>query len=209
MALRNRNGIWHYRFKVDGKEYAETTGLVATARNKIVAQQIGAERRRQVLEGHLLPRRIQNRPFNEAAEVFIEWAKTEHKRHPNTWRRLQTSFASLKAFFGSQPVSQIDDGRIETYKVYRGRQHQVCDVTLRHDLHALSKFFGYAVKQRWCRENLLRSGNIKIPSDAEAVRIHVITASEEKRYFKQAARNRNLYDLARLMVNQGGYPDFR
>ena len=207
MALRNRNGIWHYRFKIDGKEYAETTGLVATARNKTAANQIEAERRREVLEGRVLPRRVKNLPFNEAAEQFLEWAKIEHEKHPNTWKRVETSFASLGVFFDRQPVSQIDEGRIERYKVHRVQVHQVRDITLRHDLHALSKFFGYAVKQRWCRENPLRSGHIRIPSDADAVRIHVITASEEELYFQCAARNRDLYDLTRLMINQGPRPE--
>jgi hypothetical protein len=32
MTLRNRGGIWHYRFKLDGKEYSGTTDLAATKR---------------------------------------------------------------------------------------------------------------------------------------------------------------------------------
>ena len=43
---------------------------------------------------------------------------------------------------------------------------------------ALSKFFGYAVKQRWAVDNPVR--NVTIPSDADAIRIHVLTPEEER-----------------------------
>jgi len=79
------------------------------------------------------------------------------------------------------------------------------DVTLRHDLHALSKFFGHAIKQHWTRENPVR--NVEIPSDEDAVRIHVLTAIEEEQYFARAAKHRDLHDLGRLMLNQGPRPD--
>lgn len=79
------------------------------------------------------------------------------------------------------------------------------DITIRHDLHALSTFFKYAIKQKWIRENPLR--NTKIPSDTDAVRIHVITPEEEQEYFSRAAKNRNLYDLALLMRNRGMRPE--
>jgi len=46
-----------------------------------------------------------------------------------------------------------------------------------------------------------------IPSDEDAVRMHVQTTSEEKQYFKRAAKHRDLYDLGRLMLNQGPRPD--
>jgi len=58
---------------------------------------------------------------------------------------------------------------------------------VRHDLHALSTFFGYAIKQHWARENPLR--RVEIPSDADAVRIHIVSLSEEKLYFARAAKH--------------------
>ncbi len=75
-------------------------------------------------------------------------------------------------------MSLIGEGLIEEYKVWRINKHQVRDITLRHDLHALSKFFGYAIKQRWSRENPVRK--VDIPSDAGAVRIHVLTPRKRR-----------------------------
>jgi integrase len=98
-------------------------------------------------------------------------------------------------------VSLIDEVRIEGYKTRRVNENKVRDVTLRHDLHALSKFFRYTIKQRWT----IRS--VEIPSDEDAVRTHVLTTSEEKQYFKRAAKHRDFLDLGRLMLNQGPRPD--
>ena len=190
---------------MDGKRYAETTGLAATTRNRTKAQQIEAEHRQALLEGRNPSRRIQVREFNDAAKEFLEWAKMEHRAHPNSYQRIATSFASAKEFFGREAVSLIDEGRLEAFKTWRVNEHRIRDITLRHDLHALSKFFGYAVKQKWARENPVR--NVTIPSDAEAVRIHVISPDEEKRYFLRAAKDQDLYDLAQLILNQGMRPD--
>lgn len=71
----------------------------------------------------------------------------------------------------------------------------------RHDLHALSTFFRYAIRQHWTRSNPI--ADVDIPSDAGAVRMRVLTPSEEQDYFQRAARLPNLYDVGRLMLNQG------
>jgi integrase len=72
-------------------------------------------------------------------------------------------------------------------------------------LHALSKFFQYAIKHNWCRDNPVRK--VELPSDRESIRIRVLTIAEETNYFERAMRSPNLYDLGRLMLNQGCRPD--
>jgi integrase len=205
MSLRNRNGIWHYRFKLDGREYAETSGLAATKQNQREALQMEVEHLQALREGRRLTRRIVVRQFNDAAKDFLEWAEGEYRKHPNSYKRIKTSFASANEFFVREPVSMIDEGRIESYKSWRVREHKVRDITIRHDLHALSTFFGYAMKQHWARENPLRC--VEIPSDADAVRIHVISPAEEKLYFAQAGKHPNLHDFGRLMLLQGMRPE--
>jgi site-specific recombinase XerD len=205
MTLRNRGGIWHYRFKLDGKEYSGTTDLAATKQNVTKALGVEAEHRSALREGRQSTRRILVREFNDAADEFLEWVEVEHREHPNSYRRIATSFASAKRFFGRQPVSMIDEVRVEAYKTWRVREHKVRDITLRHDLHALSKFFRFATKQRWARENPVR--NVTVPPEGDAIRIHVITAEEEKQYFQRAAKHSDLHDLGRLMLNQGMRPE--
>jgi integrase len=205
MALRKRGGKWHYRFNVDGREYSAATDLAATKQNESQALVVEAQHRQALLEGRAPTRRLVVREFADAAELFLEWAKAEYRAHPNSSRRIATSFVSASLFFGREPVSVIDASRIEAFKVWRINEHKVRDVTLRHDLHALSKFFGYAVGQLWARENPVRS--VKIPSDAEAVRIHVISPDEEREYFLRAAKHPQLWDVARLIRNQGMRPE--
>jgi integrase len=104
----------------------------------------------------------------------------------------------------------------------------VKEITLRHDLHALSPLFQYGQKHNWCSQNPVES--VKIPSDKDAECIHVISEAEEARYFGtcellereqlakagttkrkgayiRAARSfRALHDLAKTMLLQGARP---
>lgn len=205
MPLRNRGGKWHYRFNLDGKPYAGSTGLGATPQNLREAQLIEAERLQALREGKRTTRRIQVREFSDAAQAFLDWAKVEYRAHPNSYKRIATSFSSLTEFFGREPVSLVDEARIEDFKTWRIKEHDIRDVTLRHDLHALSTFFQYAIKQHWCRENPVR--NVSIPSDADAVRMHVLTIAEVQSYFSRAAKYPDLHDAGRLIYNQGMRPD--
>jgi site-specific recombinase XerD len=145
------------------------------------------------------------RQFNDAAQGFLEWAEVQYRKHPNSYKRIRTSFTSAMQFFEREPVSVVDEGRIEAYKSWRIKEHAVRDITVRHDLHALSTFFRYAIKQHWARENPVR--NVEIPSDKDAVRMHILTATEEKMYFERAAQHPGLHDLGRLMVLQGMRPE--
>ena len=205
MALRNRGGRWHYRFKLDGKEYSGTTDLAATKQNLREAQQIESEHLKALREGRRPSLRVVVRQFSDAIRDFLQWAEVEYREHPSSYRRLKTSFASATEFFGRDAVSLIDDGRVEAYKVWRIRAHQVRDITLRHDLHALSKFFGYAIRMHWANENPVR--RVEIPSDENAVRIHVLNQAEERLYFSRAAMMPDLHDVGRLILNLGMRPD--
>jgi hypothetical protein len=104
-----------------------------------------------------------------------------------------------------RPVSIINEGEIEAYKVWRFREHQVHDITVRHDLHALSIFFKYAIKHHGTQANPIL--NTKLPSDADAVRVRVISPQEEREYLLRTVKNQNLYDLTQLMRNQGMRPE--
>jgi integrase len=62
-------------------------------------------------------------------------------------------------------------------------------------------FFQYAVRHHWVLSNPI--DEVDIPSDADAERVHVLTAVEEEDYFMQAARLPDLHDVGRVMINQG------
>jgi len=152
MPLRQRDGNWHYRFWVDGREYTGNTDLVATERNRTAATRVEAKARELVTSGRAHELKLQVQPFSEAAREFLTWADGEYTSHPATAKRLHTSFVSLSAFFRSAPVSSILRGHVNDFKAWRRKEHEVREITIRHDLHALSKAFGYFIDHNWARE---------------------------------------------------------
>jgi hypothetical protein len=227
--VRVRDGQWHYRFNFRGREYSGPTGYAGDVSNRSAAEEFAAARRVEIERAGLRPKAAaavvrlgESAPFRQAAEAFLTWAKdVEYRAKPATAERLRVSFQSAIEFYGEMPVAEIGAAAIEAYREHRARVHAVRDVTIRHDLHALSVFFGkYACRRGLAKANPLGRGpdgrrEVAIPSDREAVREHVITAEEERLYFEAAAAlhaihiksvkdaQPNMADLARLMLEQG------
>jgi integrase len=180
-----------------------------------------AETRELVLKGRSPELRLEIHPFSSAAEAFSQWAEGEYSSHPNSWRRLCVSMTSAKQMFGKRPLSSLTAGDIEDYKSWRRNVHEVREVTVRHDLHALSLLFQYSQKHNWCKTNPVRE--VDIPSDSESIRMNVLSPAQEMAYFgtcehmriestqskrtKETRGLQDLYDLHRLMLLQGCRPE--
>ena len=89
MALRNRNGKWHYRFWAAGRSWTGDTGLAATERNKAAAQEKEVDARKLVRQGRPEQLKIQPKAFSDAAHQFIEFAQGQDRDKPDTWKRLR------------------------------------------------------------------------------------------------------------------------
>lgn len=204
MGIEARGGRWYYRVWIDGKEYRRSTGLAATKRNASAAERIAEEKRAELKERK---EQIASPRFSDAAAKFICWCRdVEYRRKENTANRIRTSFSSLVAFFGDRLVREIKPGDVEDYKAWRVSEHGVRDITIRHDLCNLSLFFKrYALKHRWCETNPV--DDVTKPSDADAIRTHIVTGEEEGAYFAAASLKQNLYDVARLILLQGCRPE--
>lgn len=212
MPLRARHGQWHYRFKIQGKTFSGSTGLAATAQKRSAAESIEKKQRAARLERFVPASNVIGIDFATAAGNFLAHARdVKYRQKPATAQRIKVSLASLVVFFGSRAAHAIDAAAIEQYKEWRISEHKVKDITLRHDLHALSLFFQYAQKRGWCFSNVVRQ--VAIPSDREAVRDNILTVEQESAYFAAAAKIKdrngrtNLFDLGRLMINQGLRPE--
>lgn len=221
--MRKVNGKWYVRFVLDGVEYSAPTGLAATERNRRKAEAIEARGRLLAQDGKWNQFRVKAQPFNEAADAFLAWAEGEYKKR-NTFLRIRSSYTALREFFGSAQMSAITPGKIEDFKTYR-RKMDVKEVSIRHDLHNLSLLFQYAEKQGWVRGNMTRK--VKMPSDAEAVRMNILSPDQERRYFESCLwmdkalpfraagfseigsepGYRDLHDFGRLMIQQGCRPE--
>lgn len=232
--VRVRDGQWHYRFNFRGREYSGPTGLAGAVSNQSAAEAFAEARKQEI--ARTKPRLMEAprsavimtaaTPFESAADAFLKWAKdVEYRAKPSTAERLRVSFQSIMQFFGQIPVAAIDAQAIEAYREHRVRVHQVRDVTVRHDLHALSVFFGkFACRRGMAKGNpvgrrLDGVREVSIPSDRDAIREHVITPEEETKYFAAAAELHTIHtksvkhawpntmDLARLMLEQGARPE--
>lgn len=204
--IEKRGSRWWYRFQHQGEEIRRSTGLAATSENQREAHKIAAQAKLEKQAG-TAPRPGSSVSFETAARHFLVWAKdVEYRQKPSTAARLATSFASIVAHFGSVPVHLVGVAAVEDYKAHRLTVQMVQDITVRHDLHALSVFFKrYAVPRGYAPSNPV--DQVRKPSDANATREHVLTAEEEAAYFATAKRNRALYDLGRLMIQQGCRPE--
>lgn len=163
---------------VQGQEYSHITDLDDTPRNRTKVQRLEAEAHRLVLDGRAADLRLQVQPFSSASDKFITWTRGEYSAHPNTAKRLAVSMTSLKLHFGKRPLSSVTAGDIEDFKSLRRAVHKVREVTVRHDLHALSLLFQYGRKHNWCKANVV--DEVEIPSDSEAVRMHVLTVAPRR-----------------------------
>jgi integrase len=203
-GLRERRGKWHYRFTAAGTEYTGSTGLKATERNLTAAMRKLETARRLVESGEPESLRLRPKPFSDAAVMFIDWARGEYKAHPATATRLSVSMVSCRAYFDGTPLHAVTAGELEDYKAWR-RSCGIREVTLRHDLHALSLLYQYGARQHWCRRNPVK--DVTIPSDREATRQHVLTAQEEAAYLSAIPKATPLYDAARLILATGMRPE--
>ncbi|HEX4277467.1 MAG TPA: site-specific integrase [Bryobacteraceae bacterium] len=187
--------------------------MEAIARNRKSAERIAAARHKEIRAQEILEHATSKKlDFATAAGLFIRFCEdVKYRGKASTFRSIKTSFSSLVHFFGDHPVAAVDAGAIDLYKQWRLAEHAVAQVTLRHNLHALSLFFQHGVKQHWCTENWVRK--VDIPSDREAVRNNVLSEEQEEKYFVVARKYvdkmglANLYDVGRLMINQGLRPE--
>jgi integrase len=205
MAIEKRGETWWYRFTARGREYRKSTGLAASPQKKKDAEAIEARARLEVLSGAQQQPKQSSANFLEAVDDFLKWCyTTEYRSKHETARRIHVSFQSIVAFMGARKVSEIDADAIEAYKTWRIEKHGIRDVTLRHDLHALSVFFRkYALRKRLAQFNPV--DQVTKPSDKDAVRIHIVNREEEGAYFARATGN--LYDVSRLILLQGCRPE--
>jgi integrase len=202
-GIRNRGGQWHWRFKVDGREYSESTDLRATARNLPRASSMLEEAKQLVKSGRAAELKLQTKRFTDAADAFLVWAAGE-KASPNTVSRLSDSFASQREFFKRMPLHAITAGNVEEYKSWR-RGNGIKEVTLANDIGALSQLLRYGRKLHWCRAN--PCDEVDKPSRLGARRMFILAPDEERLYFAAALPiSQDLFDVGRLMLNQGCRP---
>jgi integrase len=141
--------------------------------------------------------------FRQAADLYLAWSRAECRR-VTTWKRINISLKALVRTFEDRELASIQAADLESFKAAR-IAGGIRPVTVRHDLHALAGLLRYARREGWIRHDPLNG--VRIPSDADAIRMHVVNREEEARYFAAAlAVHSGLYDHARLVLLTGLRP---
>lgn len=200
MPLVERGGYWHFEIDWCGQRLTGTTGIAATPEQRPAAERFEAWMWQRLFNGQQPLEPIR---FHEASVKFLAWARAEYSRRPASYQRFEVSMVCLRRALGERLVHEIEARDLEQFKTDR-RLYGVKEVTVRHDLYTLSVFFRFAQLQRWADKNPVRE--VKVPSDADSIRIYVLSEVEERVYFEAAARNPNLHDLARVCLDHGLRP---
>jgi len=85
--------------------------------------------------------------LGEIAERFLRWYKSV--REPASYRTHKTSSKSIIKFFGSNmPFEEINNGKVEEYKLWR-KEQGVSPVTINKELRFLATMINRAVEFEW------------------------------------------------------------
>lgn len=202
MSLRIRGSLISYRFSFKGENVQVATGLEDTPENRRRVKQLEKDHRAQLVGESL---RIRFQPvakpsLAECAGDFLNWYEARRRR--TSMHRVRASFASLITFLGQKRVYLITSRDVDDYISWRLNEHKVRHVTVRHDVHALSSFLQWAYCRQLCADNPVQF--VDIPSDKDAVRIHVLSDAELKAYMEAATPL--LRKVAQLILLTGMRP---
>ena len=157
MSIRAIKGWLYYRFQYRGQRPEVSTGLEDTPRNRKLVAIMEADHKKRLIQGRFGLNGPEPIGFRSAFEAFIAAVKVDRADKPNTYKRIETSGASLKTYFGSKTVYLLTTGDAENYKRWRisGVKNAegeweikpVKRITVRHDMDNLSLFFQWAKKR--------------------------------------------------------------
>jgi integrase len=208
-GLREKNGKWEYRFKMNGKPYSRVTDLEAVPENILKAHAERAAHIEELRKGKPFIRYVIT-PLDHAVPKFVSWYRSEHQNRKCKWAA--SLMASFQFYFEQMkcPLACIGPAQLEDFKTWR-RENNIHDNTLRKQLLLLGQFFRYARKQRWVKGDPFAKGEdaeVKIPREKDSDVMRVVSPDEEVQYLTAAKHESiDLADVATIMLLQGPRPD--
>jgi integrase len=199
--LYKRGDSWVIDFYFRGLRYTETLGQMS----KTAAQEKRDKRRGDISAGELAVNGklwrgkrwvsevqespiIEDPPFENAMNKFLEWYKTENADY--TYRKYaKPSSKSLEEFFKGYQLSQISLVLIEKYKRHR-KQAGKADATVNHELRLLRHFFNKCIDFKLAESNPFRIVTKTTEGDYRVERVRLLKEKERTRYLstEEAAR---------------------
>ena len=205
MAIFKRGKIYWFHFVFNGEHIQKSTKQT----NARVARQMEAAHKTKLAKGEVglhEPKPVPS--FTKAMADFLKWSEQEHKAHPNTHRRYETSSKALLKFFKDVKLDRITSEDVEGYKTWRAAQKSprtkrtLRPATTNRELACLKALFNYFIKGDLMIKNPV--GKVKFfNEDNEQMRI--LTFDEQRIYLATASQP--LRDAATLMLETGMRPE--
>ena len=193
MSVYKRGGVYWFDFRLNGQRIRESTKQP----NKTVALNMQAERRMQILQGRMLPRKCPSFTFF-VTEEFLPWSRVQHRAHPPTHRRYKVSSKPLVRSFRLN-LDEITTSHIERFKLNRLKECSPAGVN--RDLAALRLILNFAVTLGYLHKNPFRG--VKMLQEGPGM-MRIVSHEEEALYLSQA--NPLHRDIAVLMLQTGMRP---
>ncbi len=214
MSLYKRGEMWWMNFWVN--EYHVQRSTKCTSKRD--AAEVERAYRTNLAKGEVgLEKKNPSPRFSIAMKEYLEWSEQEHRAHPNTHKRYQTSSKALLRCFGDAPLDRIAPDEIEKFKAWRGKQFKssrskngrkqtkklIKPATINRELACLKSLFNHFIKG----EVLAKANPVSrvkfLAENNEQTR--VLTSDEEKLYLLAASQP--LQDIATLMLQTGMRPE--
>ncbi len=122
---RTDHGPWQAAARVGGQRFRQTTGEMALDRAKDVAEEWYLDLRGKLRTGRLEPLAPKEKTFAEAAEAYLREVRVlaASVRSPSYVKNLEMRMkAHVLPFFKDKPLSAINKGLVQRYRVKRAEE---------------------------------------------------------------------------------------
>jgi integrase len=207
MRVYRRGDTFWMDLSFEGQRIRKSTGMTSLKSANAVASLTHAE---MVKSGLGVTKRIAAPTLTQAAKLFIEWSQVEHRAHPGTTQRYQTSCVPLLKHFGSITLDKILPESVEEYKAMRLGQvgqrtgRALRPATVNRELAAIRAIFNHAAKKHHdLRNPVSKLSGVRLLAEQNE-QDRVLTFTEQRAYLAKASPT--LRDIAGLILELGLRP---
>ncbi len=205
MRVYKRGSVYWFELVFNGERIQRST----KSRNQRAAGQIASAFHASLAKGEVgITERKPAPTLSTAIRDFLIWSKAEHRSHPSTTRRYETSSKTVLKAFPDVPLDRITADDVERFKATRAAEkgirtkRAIRPATVNRELAFLKAVFHHAMKS----DRVTRNPVSKVEFlNEENQQDRVLTWDEQRRYLANATPL--LRDVATLILETGARPE--
>ncbi|MFL6214542.1 MAG: tyrosine-type recombinase/integrase [Blastocatellia bacterium] len=205
VAVFKRGKFYWFEFWFKGERVQKSTKVT----NRRDAEGIESAYWTKLAKGELdLVERKKPPKLSPLMKDFLNWSKFQHKSHPRTTIRYETSSKPLRQYFKDKRIDRISPDDIEQYKIWRSlhinakTKGTIKPATINRELACLKAAFNYAIKADLLLKNPV--SRVKFYNE-ENEQMRILSYEEESLYLSHCSQP--LKDVAMLMLETGMRPE--